>query len=382
MNLLSQGQLGSLGITKLVPDSYNRVYEKHAHMAISESNIAHNVAAIRARTAARLIAVIKENGYGIGLWNAYSILRFQGVDFFAVQYYEEAMRLRSFGWEGDILLMSPQFDPKRLATLIDSGVILMLGSYAQGQAIRSASAVLNDKQPRVHIKIDTGLGRYGFRKENWSWIPKSVHGLKVEGCYTHFASGKHGMLRQIEKQMRVFIEAVDAMRAMDINPGVLHAASSKSFMLKGDLGLDAVRIGSLLLGRSAMGTSGAFKNAVTLKAEICNIYKGEQRECAGYAGTLRLKGRTVGIVMAGSIDGVQLRQQLLGQSFFRDFIRLFAYHLRGKRQSDALIGHMGLGHIVTSIQDGQHVGDMVEIPINPLLAHPNLERIVNWQRAL
>ena len=75
----------------------NYCYQKSSRLVIDEGAIAHNVEQIRSITKKRIIAVIKENGYGLGLLNEYRILEKQGLDFFAVTSTKEALSLREFG---------------------------------------------------------------------------------------------------------------------------------------------------------------------------------------------------------------------------------------------------------------------------------------------
>lgn len=88
----------------------NLIYQKESVLKIDPAAIAHNYSVIRSITKGKIIAVVKENGYGMGLYNEYSILKDLHPSLYAVTNAKEALALRSFGCEEDILLMSPVLD--------------------------------------------------------------------------------------------------------------------------------------------------------------------------------------------------------------------------------------------------------------------------------
>ena len=145
-----------------------------ATLKIKESAILNNVREIRARTDSRMIAVIKENGYGLGLKTFYEILQKSGIDFYGVSSAKEAMELRALGCKEDILLLTPELSIKQCSDLLIQDVIFMLGSSEQADILKEASA-RTKIIPRIHLAIDTGLGRYGFHWNSLEniWISSS-----------------------------------------------------------------------------------------------------------------------------------------------------------------------------------------------------------------
>ena len=196
-------------------------------LRIRASAIEHNLCAIRQRTSARIIAVVKEDGYGLGLGNARAACLPCGVDFFAVGTAQEALRLKEMGGE-EVLLLTPELCPEALEVLIRRGVLFMVGSAQQAEALRCAGGRAG-MAPRVHLKVDTGLGRYGYRWDALADVPRDLAGLRLEGTYTHFATQTRDYVRVCRRQAARFARALDELRGMGIDPGLTHACASRAF---------------------------------------------------------------------------------------------------------------------------------------------------------
>ena len=122
---MSLYQISNIDCTKAI---FADEYRKTSRLIILEEAIAHNVNVIKNKTSARIIAVIKENGYGTGLINEYEILRKQGIDFFAVADADDALLLRDYGATEDILLMTPSYDKEELKELVFENIVVTLES--------------------------------------------------------------------------------------------------------------------------------------------------------------------------------------------------------------------------------------------------------------
>ena len=107
----------------------------------------------------KLIAVVKGNGYGLDLVQYSKFLADNGVKMFAVATVEEALELRRGGIKEDILMMSSTAVKEDIQKMLDKNIILTIGSKEAGDAVNELA---QNKKARVHLKIDTGFGRYGF----------------------------------------------------------------------------------------------------------------------------------------------------------------------------------------------------------------------------
>lgn len=333
--------------------SHNHVYQKQGHLLLRQSAVLHNVEQIRSRTDRTIIAVIKDNGYGTGLYNEYTALRQAGINFFAVINAEEARQLRSFGFAGEILLLTPECSLQNCCDLLQLNIIFMLSSVSQAALLQKAARITS-LTPRIHLKIDTGLGRYGFSYQNLNEIPLPLlNEFSLEGCYTHVASGTAHLKKQLALQKRRFDNALMHLRLAGFDPGMTHMAASPAFLLQGDMGYDAVRLGSLLLGRCPLKTSIDFQDAVSFQTHILQSRLYPAGSTFSYQAKKLRRETRVGLLPVGNGDGIYFRSDLSTQPVLACGLDFTLLDLTG---SDL------------------HDGDEISLMVNPLLIHNNTPR--------
>ena len=189
-------------------------------LVINKEDLKHNIRKIKNivketgrqdnHKAIKLIAVVKGNGYGLGLIQYSKFLIDNGVDFLAVATVEEAIALREAKLQARILLLSSTAIKKEVELLIDNDIILTLGSK---EAVEMAKSVAKLKQKKVqaHIKIDTGFGRYGFcynEKEQILEALKDLENIQIEGTFSHFSLAFYEKNEYTEEQFKRFIDVV------------------------------------------------------------------------------------------------------------------------------------------------------------------------------
>ena len=234
--------------------------------------------------------------------------------------------------------------------------------------------------PRVHLAIDTGLGRYGYIWSDVSAVPRDVQGLKVEGVYTHFATQMRDVQRSIQRQFSHFEQALEVLRALHIDPGMTHACASLAFACMGDLGCDAIRVGSLLLGRCAGPLQNEFENAVYLEAEISRVTERCCGEYIGYDGYRLRRDVRVGLVRVGYADGAFLSTHNDADGGLRPVLRSVRTWLRGGRtRSVSVAGKrvpvIGMNHMLLDLTGASLLGGaMVRIEVNPILVRREIPR--------
>lgn len=212
---------------------------------INLSNLAWNLSEIRRRVGSRpVMAVIKANAYGHGLVGIARALEGQNVKHFAVGKVVEAVALRENGIGGTVLNFGP-FSQDEADQLVRHDISQSVYSEAVEMLARSARG--QGKQAKVHIKVDTGLGRVGVPyHEAPSYIERiaSLPEIAIEGIFTTLTEEPDFDRVQLDRLIRV----CDATEGKGISVGVRHAASSLAISTFPDSFLDMVRPGNAIYG--------------------------------------------------------------------------------------------------------------------------------------
>jgi alanine racemase len=226
--------------------------------ALARVNLAaieRNVGRLRASLAPRaeLCAVVKADGYGHGAAPAARAALAGGAGWLAVATADEAAELRAAGLPGPILVMGA-LSSEEIGTALGSRADLVAwDSHLVEQLARAASA--RETAVRVHVKLDTGMGRLGTRDraealETAELIARSGPVLELAGAMTHFATADDD-LEFLEVQLREFETFVSEVRARF--PGILvHAANSAATLRCEASHFDMVRCGIAIYGCDPM----------------------------------------------------------------------------------------------------------------------------------
>ncbi len=159
-------------------------------MEVNLENLAFNFRALSGSVdrGCSLMAVVKANGYGFGARQAAKVFQEVGCQRFAVATPDEAVELRENGISEPTLVMGPS--PLEAAeTFVAMGITAACTDLSFAEAL-SRAAVNQGKTARLHLKVDTGMGRIGFLpKEVPGAVDKILHlpGIDLEGIFTHFA---------------------------------------------------------------------------------------------------------------------------------------------------------------------------------------------------
>ncbi|NHZ73574.1 MAG: alanine racemase [Nitrospirae bacterium] len=231
---------------------------------INLSAYSHNIAELCriASSEARLMAVVKADGYGHGAVAVARVALESGADCLGVARLHEAVELREAGIAAPILIfgLTPA---EEIDTLLDLDLTQAVFSQATAGAL-AAEAVTRGKRPRVHIKVDTGMGRLGLLTEGpdakglgrgaadhrLSEVETiaNLQGLEVEGLFTHFATADHADKTYANRQLQRFLELVDRLRQQGLEFPLSHAANSAALIDMPDSNLDMVRPGIATYG--------------------------------------------------------------------------------------------------------------------------------------
>ncbi len=345
---------------------------------VEREALVQNIRALRARAGkAQIWAVLKGDGYGLGALPLARILREEGIDRFCVTQLREAALLRENGFNSaEILMLRATCEETELYALARLGVILTVGSE-QSRAAIAAVAKQCGAPVRVHLKIDTGMGRFGFRPDELSQMRAvfETKELKVCGVYTHFncAYGDEALTR---REFAAFQNAVQALQSAGFDTGTLHCCNSSAFLRFDEMHCDAVRLGSALLGRVAV------KNDLSpvgyCLARVDELHDLPKGSTTGYSAVWRAKRDSVAaIVPVGYYHGLRLSMKPdLNRK--RDALRAILGDVRALFRGNAtyvtiggrkcrVIGLVGMLHCAVDVTGlDVQVGDEVRLEINPL----------------
>lgn len=226
-------------------------------LVIDLDAIARNLATIQARvtrhdeTRPLVMCVVKANAYGHGMVEVAKKLESVGADYLGVADLAEAQTLRDAGIDLPILawLHSPR---ETFVTALNAGIELGIANLEQLERVALA-ALQTGRIARLHLKIDTGLGRNGSTEADWAALLERTKELvaaervQVVGIFSHLScTSEADDLRQIER----FESAVAKVRAMDIPFELRHLTASDGSMNYPQALYDMVRIGVALYGLS------------------------------------------------------------------------------------------------------------------------------------
>ncbi len=323
-------------------------------------------------------AVVKGDGYGLGVLSFAEVLQEQEIDRFCVTEVREAQILRENGFETEqILMLRSLTDRETVHRLLDLKVILTVGSPETARLLDELAGQRSDVA-RVHLKIDTGMGRYGFLPSEIRQVielyGKYKH-LAVEGIYTHFnnAAGDETLTCQ---EFETFQAVVEQIRAAGLETGTVHCCNSAAFLKYPRMHMDGVRLGSAILGRMPFQTK--LRPVGYAQSEIESLRILPKGHTTGYGGTWKAKKDTpVAIVPVGWYHGLQLgyRADLCRPSdSFRAASLALKSLLRPQRtmveikgKKCPIIGTIGMLHCAVDVSSVDCAcGDAVTLPIKPL----------------
>lgn len=353
---------------------------------IKTEDVIHNYQTLSESTHAAVVPMLKANGYGLGAAKLLEILEGEGVTHFAFSRLEEALAVET---NSELWVLSCYHGEAELQTMVERGFVMAVDSLKQCKMIDAIAEKLG-KQARVHLAVDTGFGRFGFLPEQTEDMVQAckLKHVTAEGIFSHLGAAFFYKDDFADQQLVVFENTVEALANQGISFKWRHIANSSALLRNHKFHLDAVRVGSALLGRLPAAFALPLKRVGTLESDIIDIRTLKKGHNIGYGKVYKLSRDTrVAVLAAGSADGVQLTKDY--DAFrFRDFCRygltIFKMMLKkdnrmrvllnGKRVP--ILGRVALTHTFVDVTDIPcNVGDSAEIPISPLYVAGHIPRI-------
>lgn len=262
----------------------------------------------------RLCCVVKANAYGHGAVYLSKLYERLGADFFAVSNIEEAMQLRNNGIVTPILILG--YTPASCASILaENNISQTVFSYSYAREL-SKCARADGVNVKIHIKLDSGMGRIGFDcihggKEITDTVCEvcSMDGLLPEGIFTHFAVADEGVDGRdyTRTQYERFTSAVDEIEKSGIEFEIKHCANSATTLEYPEYHMDMVRVGVVLYGVApSLKVRGCeeLSPVMSLKSVISMIKEIEAGDTVSYGCTFKAEKKTkIATAPVGYADG-------------------------------------------------------------------------------
>jgi len=316
--------------------------------------LAHNVRGIKNLIGSKvtLFAVVKADAYGHGAVAVARTALLNGAEAMAVASIHEALQLRDAGIEAPVLVMS--YTPVQAARqAVRQNITLTLYDIdmARGydRVAREAGGTL-----RVHVKVDTGMGRLGVLAINAvSFFRQlmNLSNLEIEGIYTHFSTADED-LGIMQEQLNRFKQVLAPLRAAGVTFRYIHAANSAGTLVSNETHFNAVRVGLALYGLSPsdiVPVPHDFQSVLTWKTVIAQVKTLPAGHPVGYGNTYVTEAETrTAVIPVGYADGLRRSPGYWGYVLVRG-------------QSAPIIGRVSMEKTILDVTNipGVAIGDEV-----------------------
>lgn len=335
--------------------------------------LAQNVRCIRGLLApgVELMAVVKANGYGHGAVMVARVAVAAGAAQLGVATVDEGVELRRSGAAVPILVMGPVHTAE-IVRALRHRLSLAVGDAAAVHAVRNAARALGGELTgSVHLKIDTGMRRYGTMPAAAVGLARLIAGhaeLALDGVFTHFASADDRDDSFAQEQADLFDRCLADLIAAGVRPRYAHAANSAAALRSVRYGYDLVRVGIALYGlrpSPAIALPVGVRPVMSLHSRVARIIDLAPGDTVGYGRTYRAEvPERAALVPIGYADG------------YRRGLSSRAWMGLRERRADVR-GRICMDQTVIAIPHGMpaRVGDEVVIAGDAATGAPGLEEL-------
>ena len=239
--------------------------------------IAHNTRELKRLIGEKteLMAVVKANGYGHGAVPVAETALDNGASRLAVHRVLEGVQLRQAGITAPVLIMGYSL-PAQADTVVRWDLTPTVNTMEQAQAL-SAAASRQGKVVSFHVKVDTGMGRFGLLPHEVVDFVQAISelpGLALEGLYTHFAVADAADKAYTLRQLEIYLEVVKRLEEAGFTVPIRHVACSAAALDLPQTHLDMVRCGIVLYGlrpSNEIEPTIPLRPALTLKSRVARV---------------------------------------------------------------------------------------------------------------
>src|SRR5712672_1236340 len=344
---------------------------------VSASALTHNLHAIRKyvnpadekrKAPRKILSIVKGNGYGHGGPQVAKALEKAGSDWFGVTCTDEGVAVRKAGVRKPVLVLT-SFVPGEESRLVEHDLTAVIHRCEQLALLNRAAARRGGKKPvPFHLKIDTGMNRLGIATGDVECFARQLgkcKQLQLTGIFSHFASSEvftdTAVGQQTREQEERFYKALEQLRALGIDPGIVHLANSAAIVTRPETWADMVRPGAILYGyhpgydpaekREEAERKLPLKPVMSLRSRIISLRNVPQGAGVGYDATFVTKRPSrIGVLAAGYGDGIHRSLGNRGQVL-----------VRGKLAPIVGIVSMDVTMVDVTDVEGAAIGDIATI---------------------
>lgn len=259
----------------------------------------------------KIMPVIKANAYGTYINKLISVL--DKFDIVAVALVDEAVKLRVAGYEKEIFVLN-QPDKEEIPKIVKYSITIGASDIS---FIKELSE--KGKNSKIHIEVDTGMGRTGVNPEKLdSFINelKRCKNIQVEGLYTHFSSADTD-LEYTEKQLKIFDECIDTVKNIFGEIKYIHSSASNGILNFSKSSYNLVRPGIILYGYQAGDNTFEklnLKPVCKLKSKITFLKEVDENTSISYSRRFITPRKSkIATIPVGYADG--LRRELSNKGY-------------------------------------------------------------------
>src|SRR5438094_5902190 len=274
------------------------------------------------KTPRKILSIVKGNGYGHGGPEVAKALEKAGSHWFGVTCTDEGIAVRENGVRKPILVLT-SFVPGEESRLVEHDLTAVIHRCEQLELLNAAAARRGGKK-RVpfHLKIDTGMNRLGVSSTDMDCFARQLgkcKHLQLTGIFSHFASSEvftnTAVGQQTREQEERFYAALERLRALGIDPGIVHLANSAAIVTHPETWADMVRPGAILYGyhpgydpiekREEAEARLPLKPVMSLRSRIISVRNVAAGDGVGYDATFMAQRPTrIGVLAGGYRDGI------------------------------------------------------------------------------
>ena len=281
---------------------------------INLNNLRHNIKILKTIAGeSMLLPAIKANAYGHGIEEVFNVLVSEGIKWVGVATFSEAEKLRKLNKSMNILIFGPiEYEDMRKA--VDLDIAFPLTSMSEVDFLNE-----NNLAPRVHIKVDTGMGRIGFDVNSLDKLREKTgesSKIYVEGIFSHLSSAD-ASVEYSKWQIEKFHKIIEKFPEVKYK----HILNSFGSMQFSEAKYDIIRPGIILYGgiKKENAFSYDFKPVMSLKARVSFVKRLENNSFISYNRKYEAKsGEKIATVSIGYADGIRRDLTGKGEVFIKD----------------------------------------------------------------